>query len=342
MSYHTAIAIILGIISYSMLNIGMGLQKKGAAMLPKIEQQSVWKNLRNFFTNKTWLIGFALVQIQWAFLSIALDLTKVSIITPLMSIGMVTLVIFSYFYLKEPISKIEIGGILAIITGIVVLGATNNGDDTPYNLDFIFERMGSLGAIIFLTIAFVISIIFILASSLRKFKNADVLFSFAAGITDALGAIFLRAYMAGAQIGDRSVIAASAKLWGWWVIFVFMVTLNATATIYLQVAYQRGKAVIVAPIFAVLAMITPVFGGIIIFNECQYFVDNQMYGVIAGKIVALVIVSLGAIVLSVNSARRRRFDKSNEEELQEPIIENAESTKAIVVENESTQQMTAD
>lgn len=302
------LAIFLGILSYSMLNIGMGLQKKGACTLPDIDKQTVRQNIKNFIRCKPWLIGFLLVQIQWVFLAFALDLASVSIITPLMSIGMAALIIFSYFYLKEPMSKVELIGILVIIFGIVILGATSPLDDTEYNLDFVLEHMSTIPSIIFLIVTFLLTIFFIILCIIRKFKNADIFFSVAAGITDALGAIFLRAYMGGADYRNMEITKEAATHWGWWVIFVLMILLNLTATIYLQVAYQRGKAIIVAPIFAVLAMIVPVFGGILIFEEWNFYFNESKFGLMAGKIIALIIVSVGAILLSLHSAKQGRYD----------------------------------
>ncbi|NHJ46513.1 MAG: hypothetical protein FK733_01880 [Asgard group archaeon] len=313
------LAIFLGMLSYSMLNVGMGLQKKGAASLPKINKQSIFQNIKNFFTNKVWLFGFLLVQSQWILLTLALDFAPISMITPLMSIGMVALVIFSYFYLKEPISIVEILGIIAIILVIVVLGVTNPTEEVSHDLDFVTDRMGNADAIVFLTIVFVISILVIIVAIIRKFRNADILFGIAAGITDALGAILLKALMSGADFRDRDVIQGSVIRWEWWVFMFTMIIFNAVATIYLQVAYQRGKAIIVAPIFAVLAMITPVFSGIIIFDDWLVFIDQGMYGKIIGKIIALVIVVAGVIVLSIHSARTQH--KKEITETESPIDE---------------------
>ena len=283
MAYLVILAVFLGILSYSMLNIGMGLQKKGAAELPKIEGQSIGRNLKNFFTNKTWLFGFTLVQIQWIILTLALQFGSLSIVTPLMSVGMVALVIFSYFYLKEPISKVEIAGIAAIIIGIAVLGATNPSDVENPPLTVVINGLEQIQSIIFLVLLVILSITFVLASVLRKFKNADILFGVAAGITDALGAIFINAIMSGASYTDKSLIAESIHYWQWWLFMALLIFFNALATVYLQVAYQRGKAIIVAPIFAVIAMITPVFAGIIIFSEWDYIFTGKLYGILSGN-----------------------------------------------------------
>ncbi|NHJ41416.1 MAG: EamA family transporter [Asgard group archaeon] len=314
MKNDVVLAIFLGIISYSMLNIGMGLQKKGAASLPKINKQKIGQNIKNFLTCKPWVMGFILVTAQWALLSFALDIASVSIITPLMSVGMVALIIFSYFYLKEPISKIEITGIIIIIIGIVLLGITTPRIEIEHTYEYVIDRLSSIGVIIFLVVFFLFTIFLITLSISRNYKNADILFSIAAGITDALGAILLRAFMGGADFRDGEIMRAAAKLWSWWVLMIIMSAVNFTATIYLQVAYQRGRAVIVAPIFAVLAMIVPVFGGIIIFEEWNYYFTEDKFGLMAGKIIALVIVSIGAIVLSIYSSRKRRFHLCEDEE----------------------------
>jgi drug/metabolite transporter (DMT)-like permease len=296
------LAIFLGMLSYSMLNIGMGLQKKAAASLPKINNQTLGQNLKNFLTNKTWLLGFFMVQSQWMLLVLALDFAPISMITPLMSIGMIALVVFSYFYLKESISYVEIFGIIAIIIGIIVLGVTNPQEEEVQTLDYVCERMGNADSIIFLTIVFICSVVVVVVSILRKYKNADILFGIAAGITDALGAILLKAYMSGADFRNWVVIKSSIIRWEWWVFFIFMIIFNTVATIYLQVAYQRGKAIIVAPIFAVLAMITPVFSGIIIFDDwLVYLVEGTTWKIIL-KVVALVIIVAGVVVLSIQSA----------------------------------------
>lgn len=324
MKNDVVLAIFLGILSYSMLNIGMGLQKKGAASLPKINKQKIGQNLKNFLTCRPWVIGFILVQAQWASLSFALDLASVSIITPLMSVGMVALIIFSYFYLKEPISKIEITGIIIILGGIVLLGTTTPREEVEHTYEYVLGRLSSIGVIAFLLVFFLFSIFLIIVSISRKYKNADILFSIAAGITDALGAILLRAFMGGVEFRDIEILRAASKLWSWWVLMFIMSAVNFTATLYLQVAYQRGRAVIVAPIFAVLAMMIPVFGGIIIFEEWSYYFAENKFGLMVGKIIALAIISIGAIVLSIYSTRKRHFDLCEDEESLECELEKTE------------------
>jgi multidrug transporter EmrE-like cation transporter len=313
MKNDTVLAIFLGIISYTALNIGMALQKKGAASLPKINTQKLGQNIKNFFTCRPWVIGFVLVFLQWISLSHALDLAPVSVITPLMSIGMVALLIFAYFYLKEPITKVELLGILAIIGGIVLLGVTTPRGEEDLTYEDALIQLSSVGAILFLVLFFLLSLFVMILCVVRKYKNADILFSISAGVADALGAVLLRGFMAGADFQDWSEVGAVARLWSWWVLMFVMVSVNFSATIYLQIAYQRGKAVIVAPIFASLAIVIPVFGGILVFNEWQYYFIASKFGLMSGKIVAIFIILAGAILLSIYNSSKRKFDECEDE-----------------------------
>ncbi|MGV9205958.1 MAG: hypothetical protein ACOC44_18265 [Promethearchaeia archaeon] len=48
-------------------------------------------------------------------------LSPVNLIAPLEGLGLAVLIIFSYFVLKESISKTQIGGIVFILTGIIII-----------------------------------------------------------------------------------------------------------------------------------------------------------------------------------------------------------------------------
>lgn len=316
------LSLFLAMLSYSMLNVGMGLQKKGAASLPKIAEEPFVKNLKNFFTNKTWLLGFSLVQIQWFILALALDFGSLSVVTPMMAFGMVTLVFFSYFYLKEPISKSEFGGILSIITGIALLGVFNPKESEEYPLDYMNQALAKISSIIFLVAIFVITVVLLLFSVLRNYAYADILFGIGAGVFDGIGAIFLKAYSGGFDFREISTIYASVVRWEWWVYLVILLFFNITATVFLQIAYQRGRAVIVAPIFAVIAMAVPVTGGIIILAEWACLSPAM----IAIKVISLIIISIGMVILSISSARHKRLAKQALDKKQEEAINQSTST----------------
>jgi len=317
----TFLAILFGSLSYAMLNIGMGLQKKGAAELPEIEDQGFFKNLKNFLTNKYWLIGFLLVNVQWIIFLIAVEIGQLSIVTPMMGVGLIVLVIFSVFYLKEKISAKEIIAIISIIIGVVILGATSVNEPTEYSLDDINELFNTEGTIIFLVCATVLMILLVVFSIIRKFALADIMFGIAAGIASGIGVIFTKGFTGGLDLNHLWIsLKASIVLWEWWLYLGLLLTYNLISTIFPQIGFQKGKAVVVTPLFAIAALLTPIFGGIIIFSEW----DGIAQGILAAKIIALILILVGVILLSLYSTRSKSGEDTTEKS--EEILEENEVT----------------
>lgn len=306
------LSIFLAILAYSMLNIGMALEKKGAAELPFIEKQSFFQNIRNFLKNKPWLIGFILTNVQWIFFLVALEYGSLSLVTPMMGVGLVVLVIFSYFYLKENISKLEIFGIIFIIIGVVILGATNPNEETLYTLDEMIEKLSSLESIIFFVVFTILSLLLISFSILKKFSYADIAFGFSGGIFSGLGVIFSKAFMSGLDFTDFSnTFLTSIASWEWWIFLLILIIFNIVSMILPLVGFQRGKAIIVTPIFAILGLITPVLGGIIIFSEWSTIGT----GFIIAKAIALAVIIVGVTILSYFSVKQPTQEENSTEEL---------------------------
>lgn len=317
----TFLAILLGSLSYAMLNVGMCLQKKGAAELPEIEDQGFFKNLKNFLTNKFWLIGFLLVNLQWIAFSIAVDIGDLSVVTPMMGVGLIVLVLFSVFYLKEQITVKEIIAIVVIIIGVVILGATNTNETIEYTIDNINSLLLTNGAIIFLVCATAIMILLVVFSVIRKFALADIMFGIAAGIASGIGVIFTKGFMGGLDLGNLwQSLKTSVVLWQWWLYLGLLLTYNIISTIFPQIGFQKGKAVVVTPLFAIAALVTPIFGGIIIFSEWS----NIPPGILIAKIIALVLILVGVSLLSLYSTRSK--SGADQVEKSEEVLEESEDS----------------
>ena len=296
----TALAIIFAIISYSMLNIGFALQKKAAANLPKIEEQSTWQNLKNFLTNKTWLLGFFLLNAQWIFFLYALEWGSLSLVIPMVGVGLIVLVIFSYFYLKEPITKPEIIAILGIIPGVIILGATSSESESTYSLIEMSNFLKEPTAIIFIVIFTAIMIGMVLFSINKKISLAGVLYGIASGLASGLGVIFTKAVTGGFDSSDFWITIVDAlKNWVWWIFFALLLIFNIASTIFLQFGYQKSKAVIVSPLFSMASLIVPIIGGLVIFSEWS----SYSIGIIIAKSFALVLITGGILLLSIASTK---------------------------------------
>lgn len=297
---NSALAIFYAIISYSMLNIGLCLQKKGAASLPNIEGESLVANIKNFLSNREWIIGFTLTCVQWIFYAMAIDLGSLSLVTPMIGIGLVVLVVFSYFYLKEPISKPIIIGIVGITIGAIILGLTNPNEEPTYTLAQINALFTEFPSILFIILTLAGTAVPIVISISRGFKNADVIFGLASGVFGGLGGILSKGLMGGIDMGDPiGSILVSIGVFSWWLYAIGTIVSNTTSMILQQFGYQKGKAVIVAPLFSVMGVIYPVFGGIVIFSEWGEL-DTSL---IALKIVAIMIILIGVAILSFYSTK---------------------------------------
>lgn len=104
--------ITIGLVSYTSLYIGKGIQKFAIEGIK--EKQSI-KNKHS----GVWIFGTVLtalpVFVQWA----ALVFAPVNLIAPLEGFGLLMLLIFSFFVLKEKINHIQAVGALCIIMGTV-------------------------------------------------------------------------------------------------------------------------------------------------------------------------------------------------------------------------------
>ncbi len=305
------LAILFGILSYSMLNIGLALEKKAAAELPAVEKHSFFSNIKNFLTNKVWLFGFLLTSVQWFLFLIALQFGSVSLVTPMMGIGLAVLVLFSVFFLKEKISIKELAGMFCTIVGVVILGATSL-EETTYSLDELNQRLGSLEGIIFLGVMVVFMAIFILFSVLRKFAFADIAFGFSGGVASGVGVLFSKAFSSAIDFSDfKNSFIIAVHHWEWWLYLVLLVAFNVISTVLPQIGFQKGKAIIVSPLFSVSALLTAVVGGAIIFSEWSLLGT----GFIIGRVIALIVTIIGVIILSI-AALQESKKETNENESQ--------------------------
>ncbi|MHA1820352.1 MAG: DMT family transporter [Promethearchaeota archaeon] len=306
------IALSFGIISYSLLNIGLVLEKKGASELPLIETKSLTQNIKNFLSNKIWLLGVSFTIIQYFFYMVAVQQGSLSVVSPMMGVGLIVLVLFSHYYLKEEISKTEIMAILIIITGVVSLGITSKSEEATYTISQINTIFSSGRSIIFNTIIIIIIVAPSVFSVMKKYYKADVIFGFVSGVLGGMGGVFTKGFMAGLSIdtssSDMNLIINSIlnglSNWTVWIYLIMALSVNGLSMVLQQIGFQKGKATTVSTLFSVLALITPVLAGIIIFQDWL----SLSIGIIGIKIISLILIGIGVAILSFYSSMKDMKD----------------------------------
>jgi len=262
-----------GFIAYTILYLGKGIQKYAVEGFK--DQGKV--NVKDKNTG-IWIIGTILTSIymfiQWA----ALFLAPINLIAPIEAIGLIVLVIFSFYILKEDISKLQIIGIGLIIIGTILITLFNvNSSEVEFN-DFQIE----LFLIFSLTIIF-IEFIAILISKLNNSKITGLILGIIAGT-----------FMAFQTVTKRITAIPNSILS---LTFTFITFLFAILTLIMtQYAFTKAKANVVVPCFTSASIILAVLISYITLNEI----------IVVSQIVGFVIIVFGIIFLTAFTSETKK------------------------------------
>jgi len=267
------VGLIIGIIAYIMLYLGKGIQKYA------IEGLKIDKSIKSKHSG-IWILGLILTStymfIQW----IALLFAPINIVAPLGGIGLIVLLLFSYYILHEEIYNIQIVGVILIIIGttLVTIFNPNKGEINAEDLTLPLLIAFSLPIII-------IEIIFIIISKLKDHFAAGLILGITAGTFNAF------------QTVSKRITAVHDPLIT--LIFTFVTFLTALLTLLItQYAFTKSKANIVVPCYTSTSISLAVILSLIVLNE--EIVLFQVFGII--------IVIFGVIFVSVFNREVKRED----------------------------------
>lgn len=252
MSIHVAIA--LAVIASVGFNVGTAFQKSAAVRLPKISFPPKRKTLHAFATNRAWMTAFLISVIsEGCFLAAAAN-APISLVQPILGTGLIVLAGFSVFYLNEKLSAGEWIGIFTLIIGLALLGASAERGEVR-GLEAI-----SWGRLIGLTAAL---LSFVVAARLIELRrpgtfSIELVLGAACGVIFGIGALFTRLMMLEFKAGNvvlgillTSVVAGA----------------GLSGVITQQGGFQRGRAITVTAILAVLNKLIAIFGGMFALGE---------------------------------------------------------------------------
>ncbi|MBD3188289.1 hypothetical protein GF325_15750, partial [Candidatus Bathyarchaeota archaeon] len=112
------LGIVLAIIGSVCLNLGKGVQRIGAETLGK-EMLKKWKtNPEDKKKIILWLVGTAMTALSMVFsMAAAFFLDRPSTAVALSGVGILSVVLFSFYVIKEKVSGLQILAIILIILG---------------------------------------------------------------------------------------------------------------------------------------------------------------------------------------------------------------------------------
>ena len=255
--------LIVGFVAYLLLYIGKGLQKYSIEGL-KVDKTVKSKN------SGIWIFGTILTSIymfvQWG----ALMFAPINLIAPLEGVGLIILLLFSYYVLKEVITRIEIIGVVLIIIGIIFITLFNLNTGDISVSDF---NLGSF--LIFLIPVFTIEIIAIIGTHLKNYKFAGLILGLTAGSCQAFQTVAKRI----TAVADPLITTT----------FTFVTFLMATLTLLVtQYGLAKAKANVVVPCFTSASITIAILVGIVALSEIIHVM--QIIGII-GVLIGMIFLT---------------------------------------------------
>ena len=247
-------AIILTFIATLCIQLGYLLWKKAGDTLPKIGKEPVFIVVKKFFTNKTWLLGFLLLDFGWILSVKAVEIGALSIVQPLLSAGSFFAVLLAVIFLRERLTSLEWFGMGVTVLGVVLISSQ------------IVEVV---------SIAIVWSQVYLwllvlggltiggLLIGMRK-QNGEVFLACAAGMSFALAGILTNA-MTTSSVGEGNAVTFQTAFMSP-LLYAVIIT-NVLGLFLIQVAFQKGRASIVVPLNAAMISGISVLAGVYLFGE---------------------------------------------------------------------------
>ncbi|NHI93927.1 MAG: hypothetical protein EAX96_15670 [Candidatus Lokiarchaeota archaeon] len=253
------IGVILALLATFLFNLAIVYQKKGTEEIGELKLSDA-KSFMTLVKSKIWLLGFSLGIIGGLPYMLAQGLIGVAIVQPLQGAGILVIAFFAVRWLKEKLSVLEkIGVVLLVISPVLI----TLGQVSPVQVS-IFDPLIIPPLIIFYAVF--ISFI-VLTFILYKFSKKGIALIVAtnAGLWFGIGAISMQLGVEGLL---NPVLYSTQINWFLGIFgFLFVIAGNLFATIFVQIAYQKGKAVSVVPIINTGNLLIPIIGGVIVFGQ---------------------------------------------------------------------------
>ena len=260
------------------LHLGYSLQKKGVQKLNDI--QFGIGTLLIYFKTRPWVLGILSSAAGTALIILALRMAPVSTVQPLLGCGLIFLVLFSRFYLKEHISGIDYAALFLVVSGVVFLGLSTSETDITKAY---YEPRRFFGYIALVIL--IVTAVLMLLSAIFGLKEKDIRFGILSGIFYAFASLFLKAMFNGMQEYPESN-------------FYWFIPLSIASVLlglsFIQKGFSHGRAVIVIIFNDITNQLTVISGGLFCFKES---LPSEPL-LLTLKLSAFAMIIIGSMILS--------------------------------------------
>jgi drug/metabolite transporter (DMT)-like permease len=290
------VAILIAVAATSLMNFGLALQKKGAASLPKIGVEKGGRVFRAFMKSRIWVAGTALMTGGWGLYLVSTAFAPISIIQPTLCVGLAVLALFSVFYLHEKIGLLEWMAFVAMLSGMVLLGLSAVEEGKPPLPEWP-SLLGVTAAVLGLSaIAYVLGKRGALAGI-----RTDSLLGMVSGLFVGLAALYTKAMFTFLDEGHALV--------GYGVCLTVVIGANVVGLAVMQSGFQRGKALVVVSLEAVINKVVAIIGGMIALSE--FLPDDPVKSKMRVAAFVLILFGTGALARFGGAELAEKLDETN-------------------------------
>ncbi len=285
-----AVAVIIAFAASFCENYSTYMQKKAMNSLPSLSLRLSWTVLWTFFTNRPWLSAMVMECVGVSLYLVALIFLPVSIVEPIITAGIALVAFLAIRKLGETPSRVDFLAIGTIAIGVLFLAVSLAEGLPKHNTYQPLELWASAALVLFLAAAVPLGLY------LFRRENIAAGLGFAGGLVFGLSAVFSRLLM-----GDFG------NLWYVWLlacVFTYPVGFGL-----FQAGLQRGRAVVVAPIYNAMMLCVPIVVGTVALNE--RLPASAVLTVL--RLAAFILIAGGAIVLSRSTAGEKPVKRLSEE-----------------------------
>jgi hypothetical protein len=269
-STQTGVALVLALASTTLTNIAYLLEHAAAAALPALSLRRPLHSVQSLLTDRSWLLGFALEGAGFALYVVALALAPLSLVQSVAAGGIGILAFVSARMGHRRLGRTELAGVWISMLGLLALAISLAGGSSE-------GTGGTTGEILLWLGATAAAAVVALALG-RRFGWRGVAYGIAGGLLFSIGDISVKIATQG---GVRTAFA------------VAVVIGYSLGTFFLQLGYQRTRALTVAGIATLLTNALPIAAGSVVLGEP---VPSGALGAL--RILAFAAVTAGAILLA--------------------------------------------
>jgi hypothetical protein len=269
-STQTGVALVLALASTTLTNIAYLLEHDAAAALPTLSLRRPLHSVQALLTDRSWLLGFALESAGFALYVAALALAPLSLVQSVAAGGIGILAFVSARMSHRQLGRTELAGVWISMLGLLALAVSllgGSGEGTGGTTGEILLWLGATAA--------AAGVALLLG---RRFGWSGVAYGIAGGLLFSIGDISVKIATQG---GVRTAFA------------VGVVIGYSLGTFFLQLGYQKTRALTVAGIATLLTNALPIAAGSVVLGEP---VPSGAWGAL--RILAFAAVTAGAILLA--------------------------------------------